>query len=152
MKLGKSRFHGFPILGMMDRKAEDQSSSRTTTRAKPWYGCKDFVLFSIHHSLNLKFRSMFLLFSYWKLVDYHFFNPILPQNLLITNLNFRTKISKKNHCAVVQRYGGMAVWRYIWIPLYIISHSRFEAALIYNRGPWTASRFFDREQVVIKKD
>ena len=103
MKLGKSRFHGFPILGMMDRKAEDQSSSRTTTRAKPWYGCKDFVLFSIHHSLNLKFRSMFLLFSYWKLVDYHFFNPILPQNLLITNLNFRTKISKKKHCASSQQ-------------------------------------------------
>ena len=35
---------------------------------------------------------------YWKLVNYHFWNPIFALNLLITNFNFRTKIYGKKHC------------------------------------------------------
>ena len=43
----ENRFHGFPILDMMDRKSEDQTSSRTTKRARPWCGRKDFIRISI---------------------------------------------------------------------------------------------------------
>ena len=34
-KLGRSRFHGFPILDMIDRKSEDQISARTPRRPRP---------------------------------------------------------------------------------------------------------------------
>jgi hypothetical protein len=37
-EIGENRFHGFPVLGMMDRKGDDQTSSRTTGRAKPRSG------------------------------------------------------------------------------------------------------------------
>ena len=53
-------FFGFPNLDMMDRKGDDQTSSRTTRSARPWCGWKDFVPFSIHHTLKLNFRSVFL--------------------------------------------------------------------------------------------
>ena len=52
-------FFGFPNLDMMDRKSDNQTSSRTTRSARPWCGWKDFVRFSIHHTLKLKFRSVF---------------------------------------------------------------------------------------------
>ena len=35
VKLGRSRFHGFPILDMIDRKSEDQISARTPRRPRP---------------------------------------------------------------------------------------------------------------------
>ena len=56
-------FFGFPNLDMMDRKSDNQTSSRTTRSARPWCGWKDFVRFSIHHTLKLKFRSIFLIFT-----------------------------------------------------------------------------------------
>ena len=56
-------FFGFPNLDMMDRKSDNQTSSRTTRSARPWCGWKDFVRFSIHHRLKLKFRSVFLIFT-----------------------------------------------------------------------------------------
>ena len=52
-------FFGFPNLDMMDRKSDNQTSSRTTRSARPWCGWKDFVRFSIHHTLKLNFRSVF---------------------------------------------------------------------------------------------
>ena len=56
-------FFGFPNLDMMDRKSDNQTSSRTTRSARPWCGWKDFVRFSIHHTLKLKFRSVFKIFT-----------------------------------------------------------------------------------------
>ena len=59
----------------MDRKGDDQTGSRTTRRTKHWCGLKDFVPFSIHHTLNMKFKSIFCKIHYWKLVDYQFEFP-----------------------------------------------------------------------------
>jgi hypothetical protein len=33
-EIGKNRFHGFPVFGMMDRKRDEQTHSRATGRAK----------------------------------------------------------------------------------------------------------------------
>ena len=67
------------ILGMMDRKGDDQTSSRTTRRAIPWRGWKDVIPFSIHHTLNLKFRSFFSRFSTENLLITTFKPQFLPQ-------------------------------------------------------------------------
>ena len=74
------------------------SPAHTGIFCKFWFGNSKMGIwyqFSIHHTLNLKFRSLFCKIHYWKLVDYHFCNPIFALNLLITNFNFRTKIYKK---------------------------------------------------------
>ena len=34
-KIGENRFHGFPVLGMMNRKEDYQTSSKATRMAKP---------------------------------------------------------------------------------------------------------------------
>ena len=92
-------FFGFPNLDMMDRKSDNQTSSRTTRSARPWCGWKDFVRFSIHHTLKMKFRSVLL--SEHLLIP-TFLTQFCTKTCWFPRLNFRTKISKKTQCASCQ--------------------------------------------------
>ena len=93
-------FFGFPNLDMMDRKSDNQTSSRTTRSARPWCSWKDFVRFSIHHTLKLMFRSFFFKFLHSEhLLITTFSTQFCTKTCWFPHLNFGTKISKKNQCA-----------------------------------------------------